>query len=117
MIEPGLVEIRTTFASQAAAVACGKHLVEAGVAACVQVDGPLTSIYRWQDVLETSEEWRCSCKTTVAARDACLAAIGRLHEYETPELIVVELAASSAYSAWVRESVVNHAPSSREDTP
>lgn len=105
MIEQGLVEIRTTFPTRAAAVACGEQLVRAGLAACVQVEGPITSIYRWQGGVETAEEWRCGCKTSPAGRDACLAAISRLHGYETPELIVSDVAASAAYAAWVRASV------------
>lgn len=105
MIEPGILEIRTTFPSRAAAVACADGLVRARLAACVQVDGPITSIYRWQGAVEIADEWRCSCKTIVEFRDACLAAIGRGHPYETPELVVVEAAAAPAYAAWLRASL------------
>lgn len=105
MIEPGMLEIRTTFPSRAAAVACADGLVRARLAACVQVDGPISSTYRWQGEVETADEWRCTCKTTVEFRDACLAAIGRGHPYETPELLVIEAAASSAYAAWLRASL------------
>lgn len=104
-IEPGLVEIRSTFASRAAAVGCAEQLVSSGVAACVQIDGPLTSIYAWQGAVETAEEWRCTCKTTAARRDDCVAGILAVHEYDTPQVTIVPLEATAAYAAWVRASV------------
>jgi len=115
MIEPGILEIRTTFPSRAAAVACADGLVRARLAACVQVDGPIASTYLWQGAVQTAAEWRCSCKTTVEFRDACLAAISRGHPYETPELLVVEAAASPAYAAWLRASLGSTSSSSEGD--
>lgn len=105
MIETGILEIRTTFPSRAAAVACADGLVRARLAACVQVDGPITSTYRWQGAIETADEWRCSCKTTAEFRDACLAAISRDHPYENPELLAIEVASAPAYAAWLRASL------------
>lgn len=117
MIEQGLIEIRTTFATRAAAIACGEQLVQAGLAACVQVDGPITSTYRWQGAVETAEEWRCTCKTAAAFCQLCLAAIGQLHDYATPELIVSDVAASAGYAAWVRASLRNGGIPSPGETP
>jgi periplasmic divalent cation tolerance protein len=104
-IERGLVEIRTTFGSREAAAACAERLVTARLAACVQVDGPLASTYRWQAAIETATEWRCTCKTTTGRRDACVTAILGSHEYQTPQLTVAAVEATAAYAAWVRESV------------
>lgn len=104
-IVPGVVEIRTTFASREDAAACAARLVAERLAACVQVDGPLLSTYRWQSAVESSEEWRCTCKTTGGRRDACVAAIVAWHPYETPQVTVVAVAATAAYVAWVQSSV------------
>jgi len=104
-LEGGLVEVRTTFSSPAAAAACAEQLVRERLAACVQVEGPLRSTYAWQGEVTTAEEWRCSCKTTAAARAACVAAIMAGHEYQTPQVIVVPLEATPDYAAWVRASV------------
>jgi periplasmic divalent cation tolerance protein len=101
----GLVEIRTTFGTRDAALALSTRLVEAGLAACVQVDGPMTSTYRWQGAVERADEWRCVCKTTEAASDACVTAILAGHPYETPEIVVIPAVASPAYAAWVAETV------------
>jgi len=104
-LERGLVEIRKTFGSRQEASACAERLVAAGLAACVQVDGPVLSTYRWRSVVETAEEWRCTCKTTGPRRDACIEAIVAHHPYQTPQLTVVSIEASTGYAAWVRESV------------
>ncbi|MFM8735758.1 MAG: divalent-cation tolerance protein CutA [Pirellulales bacterium] len=100
-----IVEISTTFGRREAADACAERLVERRLAACVQIDGPVRSTYRWHGVVETAEEWRCVCKTTADRRAECLVAIAGLHDYEIPQLIVTDVAASAAYAAWVRESV------------
>lgn len=104
MTEP-IVEISTTFGRREAADACAERLVQARLAACVQVDGPVRSVYRWRAAVESAEEWRCVCKTTAERQAECLVAIAAIHDYETPQLIVAEVAASAAYAAWVRESV------------
>jgi periplasmic divalent cation tolerance protein len=100
-----VVELRTTFSCWDRAAACARHLIERRLAACVQIEGPVTSIYRWQGVMETAEEFRCTCKTSVARAAACSAAILGMHEYATPELLVVAAQASPAYAAWVQAEV------------
>ncbi len=100
-----VAEICTTFAARDTAVACANRLVAARLAACVQIDGPVHSTYRWQGAVETAEEWRCTCKTTPARAAACVAAIVAGHPYATPEVLVRQATATPAYAAWVRESV------------
>jgi periplasmic divalent cation tolerance protein len=105
MPAPDMIAITTTFATREAAEACGRRLVEARLAACVQVEGPITSIYRWQGAVETAAEWRCVSKTVADRERECVAAILAGHDYATPQIIVTALAGSAAYVAWVRESV------------
>jgi periplasmic divalent cation tolerance protein len=102
-----LISITTTFSSREAAEACGRRLVESRLAACVQVEGPITSLYRWQGTVETAVEWRCACKTTGEREAECVAAIVAAHEYDTPQIAVARLAGSPAYAAWIRESVTS----------
>lgn len=101
----GLVEIRTTFGTRDAAIACGTRLVEAKLAACVQVEGPILSTYAWKGAVERDDEWQCVCKTTHAVREACVAAIVAGHPYETPQIVVIPAEASPAYAAWVADTV------------
>jgi periplasmic divalent cation tolerance protein len=105
----GIVEIRTTFGVRSEAETCAALLVDRRLAACVQVEGPVQSTYRWQGAIERAEEFRCTAKTTAALAAACIDAIRRRHPYENPELLVAEVTAGAAYAAWVLESVAAHA--------
>jgi len=107
MTIPEILAISTTCGSRDAAEALGRRLVEARLAACVQVEGPIASIYRWQGAVETATEWRCLCKTTADREAACVAAILAAHDYQTPQIAVVRVAGSPAYAAWVGESVAS----------
>ncbi len=101
----GLVEIHTTFDARDQAMACADRLVRARLAACVQVDGPITSTYSWQGAVEQAEEWRWTCKTTREAAGACAAAIVGGHSYAVPQVVIVPVEATEAYAAWVRSVV------------
>ena len=109
MAEDVVTEICTTFATRDAAVAIANRLVAAKLAACVQIDGPVHSTYRWRGAVETADEWRCTCKTTPARAAACVAAIVAEHSYATPEVLVRQATSTPAYAAWVRESVAEGA--------
>ncbi len=100
-----IVEIRTTFGARDDAEACAARLVEGRFAACVQVEGPFQSTYRWRAAVERAEEYRCTCKTSLGRAAACLAAIRHSHPYETPELLFAEVSAAPDYAAWVQASV------------
>lgn len=100
-----IIEIRTTFQRRDDALACAERLVRERFAACVQVDGPITSVYRWEGTVETTEEFRCTCKTSRQRATDCTAAILAAHAYQTPEVIISEARATPAYANWVRASV------------
>lgn len=100
-----VIEIRTTFPTRTAAEECGARLVARRLAACAQIDGPLTSTYRWQGAVETAEEFSCRVKTTPETAAACEAEIVAMHPYSTPEILATVSRASAPYAAWVRENV------------
>jgi periplasmic divalent cation tolerance protein len=102
----GVLEVRTTVDSEAAALALARRLVEARVAACVQVIGPLKSIYRWEGEIQEADEWLCAAKTTTAAYPSLEAAIVAAHPYEVPEVLALPVSLGSArYGAWVASEV------------
>jgi periplasmic divalent cation tolerance protein len=77
-------------------------LVEARLAACVQVVGPITSTYRWQGKIETAQEWQCWAKSRRDLYDQIQQAIRRLHPYEVPEILALPVLAGSVdYLAWL----------------
>lgn len=76
--------------------------VEARLAACAQVSGPVQSTFRWQGRVEQAAEWLCLFKTTRARYAELERHVRALHRYENPEVIAVEVAAGSeAYLEWI----------------
>ncbi len=81
-------------------------LVTERVAACVNVLGPLRSVYRWEGAMQRDEEYLLLIKTRREALARLADRIGELHSYEVPEMIVLPVCAGSeAYLNWLRASV------------
>ena len=100
------VQLQTAVGSADAADAIADALLEARLAACVQVLGPVRSRYRWRGRIASADEWLCLVKTTLAATGAAMDEIARVHSYETPEIIVLPIVAGHpSYLAWIDEEV------------
>ena len=98
------LQVATTLANEEEALSLAHALVERRLAACVQVVGPVTSVYRWQGAIETSREWQCVMKTAGVRYAELVQTIIELHPYEVPELIASEIVAGSpAYLAWISQ--------------
>lgn len=96
------VQLITTTARRDEAERIADALIDGRLAACVQIAGPITSIYRWQGKVETSAEWRCVIKTRQALLPRVAETIRRLHPYEVPELLAFPVIwGSSDYLAWI----------------
>jgi len=99
-----LIQVQTTVASRLDGERIGQALVDARLAACAQLVGPIESRYRWQGQDTVTHEWLLLLKARRADWEALTAEIRRLHPYEVPELIGVPmLDASVDYAAWVLE--------------
>jgi periplasmic divalent cation tolerance protein len=100
------IQVTTTCDKRDAAERIAQALVEKKLAACVQVIGPITSIYRWQGKIEQAEEWICFIKSTKKIYPELERAITAIHPYDTPEIIAVPITAgSSKYLHWLSETV------------
>ena len=100
------VVIFCTCSAEDEAFSIGKSLVEAQLAACINVLPPLHSVYRWEGKVETAKEILLFIKTTrerfLDVRDR----ITQLHSYDTPEIIALPIeAGSDKYLGWLREQV------------
>jgi len=96
----------TTAPSRVTASRIARTLIDRRLAACVQIVGPIESIYRWQGRVETAREWLCLIKTTRARFRAVAAAVAALHPYDTPEIVALPIAAGSKrYLEWLTASV------------
>lgn len=96
--------VLTNVPDQTSAINLAEHLVEQGLAACVNILAPCTSIYHWQGKTERAQEIPVLIKTTQQRYMEVESAICKLHPYELPEIIHVPLAGGlPAYLQWVSE--------------
>ena len=98
------IQITTTTDTRQLAEEIARHLVEARLAACVQIDGPIESVYRWKEKVETATEWRCTIKSMSHQFAAVETAIQAIHSYDTPEIIATKIVDGSGdYLRWIVE--------------
>lgn len=86
------------------AEAIAAALVEARLAACVNVLAPVRSVYRWQGAIERADEVPLLIKTTAARYAALEAAIRARHPYAVPEIVAVPIDRGlPAYLRWLAD--------------
>lgn len=104
-----MAEVRivlTTVANGEAAEKLAGELVERRLAACVNIVGPIRSVYRWKGKVEREEEYLLLVKTTVEQAARLAAAFAELHPYELPERVEMAVeGGSAAYLEWVAGEV------------
>ncbi|GAB4136148.1 MAG: divalent-cation tolerance protein CutA [Thermogutta sp.] len=82
------------------------QMVEDRLAACVQVIGPIRSVYRWQGNIESSEEWLLVLKTDGASWPTLRERIVALHSYEVPEILALPISdGHPPYLQWLADSL------------
>lgn len=100
------LQITTAAGSREEAERLARTLVERRLAGCVQIVGPVRSVFRWQGAVEQADEWLCLIKTTREQFPAVEVAIRELHSYECPEVIATTIeAGSEAYLKWLADQV------------
>lgn len=98
-----LLQLCTTVPLRADAERIADALLEARLAACVQIEGPLQSRYHWQGVRTVSVEYRLWAKVVERTRSRAEAMILQEHPYGVPELIAIPAnGVSEAYFDWVQ---------------
>ena len=86
----------------ASAQSLARALLDAHLAACVNVGAPVESLYHWQGEIETTREVPVAVKTLAARYAEVEAAIRARHPYELPEIIAVPLAGGFVpYLDWI----------------
>ena len=82
------------------------ELVESRLAACVNVTGPVESVYEWQGKMERSRERLLLIKTSRKLFHEVETAIRKLHSYSTPEMICLPIVDGSRdYLDWLANSI------------
>lgn len=88
------------------ASALSRSLVEAKLAACVNIVQGIRSIYRWQGEVSDDREALMVIKSLTSCYQALEAWIVENHPYDVPEVIAVPVdRVSASYLAWIESSV------------
>ena len=99
-----LIQISVTAPDKNTALKIGRSLVEKKLVSCMQITGPIQSIYWWNNEIEDQEEYLCLAKTREDLFEAVKNEVYDLHPYEVPEIIAVPiLLTSKDYGRWIEE--------------
>ncbi|MCX8022957.1 MAG: divalent-cation tolerance protein CutA [Syntrophorhabdaceae bacterium] len=102
-----IIQVVTTVSTVEEAEKIGRHLVDQKLASCVQIVGPIKSIYRWKGQMEEAQEWQCIIKTKKYLYKACEEMILSLHSYELPEIVSFSIhTALAGYALWIHEETL-----------
>jgi periplasmic divalent cation tolerance protein len=101
-----VISVYAVFASAEEAERIGRTMIEERLAACVNILGPVRSIYCWGGKIETAEEVAAIFKTHHWADDALIQRIAALHSYDVPciESWTIDKILRR-YADWVEETV------------
>jgi periplasmic divalent cation tolerance protein len=106
MDSTSVVIVLTTLPADMDPAVLARQLVGERLAACVSVQAPMTSIYRWEGAIQEGGERQLVIKTSAARLDALAERLHKLHPYKLPEFIVLRATlASLDYMKWVYASV------------
>lgn len=98
------LQVQTTTDSRAEAIELARGAVEARLAACAQVVGPVASTYWWEEAVERVEEWLLLLKLPVGGFQALADFLDEQHSYDEPEIVAVPIVAGSdSYLNWIQE--------------
>ena len=99
--------IFTTASSEEQAASIARTLVAEQLAACVNIVGPIRSIYRWNNAIEDETEFLLIAKTRATSYVKVEKRIRELHSYEVPEVISANIdRGSPPYVKWLLESTL-----------
>jgi periplasmic divalent cation tolerance protein len=85
------VVVTFTTDSKALADSMCTEVIGAELGACAQIEGPITSVFRWHGEVHTEHEWRVEIETTRDQVDAVVEHIRSKHGVEVPEVAVNDL--------------------------
>ena len=103
--DPQEIVVFMTAPNEDEAAGIARALVEARLAACVNMVKNIRSVYSWQGNIEDEAEVLMIAKTRKDLFEALSEKVRELHSYEVPEIIALPIIAGSAeYLKWIRES-------------
>ena len=101
------IVVFSTCGSEDEAVKVGRALVEARVAACVNIVPKIRSIYRWKGEVQDDSEWLLVIKSSRSLFDRLKAELRKVHSYEVPELLAIPVVdGSPEYLDWLNRELL-----------
>jgi periplasmic divalent cation tolerance protein len=95
-----ILSVTTTVATRAAAQLLAREILAQRLAACVQIEDGLHSMYWWQGELCEEPEARLVIKTLPHCEQALHALFTQHHPYEVPQFLAARMKASPSYFEW-----------------
>jgi periplasmic divalent cation tolerance protein len=100
------VVVFVTTASRSEGKKIARQLVEARLAACVNISQPIESVYRWEGQIAEEREFLLIIKSTRELFPELKTEISKIHSYHTPEIICLPVIDGSRnYLQWISDSV------------
>ncbi len=90
--------------NKAEAKKIAKHLLSKKLAACTNIF-PVNSAYFWKGKLQDDKEFVLLCKTSESKFSQLEHEIKKIHSYEIPCILKIEVKANSEYENWVNTQV------------
>ncbi len=83
-----------------------ESLIDERLAACVNLLGPIRSVYRWEGRVEKSGEQALLAKTTGARLDSLTRRVVALHPYDCPCVVAVPVSGGHpAFLDWIHKEL------------
>ena len=99
-----MINVITTLDNRDALEKIGRFLLEKKLVACIQIVGPVRSVYWWKGRIEEAEEWMGIMKTRRELYPVVEREIKAVHPYEVPQIEAVEAAGVfGAYGRWLED--------------
>jgi len=99
------IVVLVTVSSRDEAEHIAAAVVSEELAACVNIVGPIESIYRWDNRVQHDQELLLVIKTRAALAGELEARVRALHSYQTPEVIALPITSGSPnYLDWLRSA-------------
>jgi len=101
-----VISVYAIFANADEAERIGRAMVEGRLAACVNILGPVRSVYRWKGKVESADEVAAIFKTGDVRAGDLIARIAALHSYDVPCVAAWPIdKILGGYANWVEDSV------------
>ena len=101
-----VISVYAVFADLNEAERIGRLVVEERLAGCVNILGPIHSIYRWKGAIENADEVAAIFKTTQEQADSLITRIAGLHSYDVPCIASWPIEnILDSYAEWLEDNV------------